>query len=469
MKRKAVIITGYAKGESYGLLGPQMAATIIEEFSSFSCIVIAVTRCDDRNLLRKALSGYFGKCPPVIGFSMLGGRDDLLSLAKSFRAEGAITLLAGPQAGIDFTGETGCKQYPHRFQGYSNIFSFALQGPAQQILPFLDNPNGDAWKKGPGIFTRDPTGNPIGNLPVKWDEGYLNRVDWQNIYRIADNGIVPLTISTGQVVQQIGCPHAVKTRELEIPYPASLDEAGEKKLSIPAKGCSFCDVAVDKSYCGALGTETVLEQIACLPDAPDGRKIPFELINENPLPGLPGLLTRIDETAVHVSSIHLTMRADWFVKGETHLHAALDMAVSMGVGIVLTSMGFESFDDGILNHLNKGLTAETNLKAVKLIRKLKRNYPQHWGYRQNEGGNHGFIHPTPWDTPASEAAMQRLMARHRLPLDILPPHSTPLVIHHASALADWIRAIEEKEKVRFERKGSVISWWQMGERFLLDS
>ena len=49
-----VIIASYFAGETYGLLGPQMAATIIQENTPYECIVIAVTREDDKKVLKRA-------------------------------------------------------------------------------------------------------------------------------------------------------------------------------------------------------------------------------------------------------------------------------------------------------------------------------------------------------------------------------------------------------------------------------
>ena len=51
--QKMAIITSYFKGETYGLLGPQMAATIIEDHGGCKCIVIAVTREDDKTTLKQ--------------------------------------------------------------------------------------------------------------------------------------------------------------------------------------------------------------------------------------------------------------------------------------------------------------------------------------------------------------------------------------------------------------------------------
>ena len=42
--KKMAIITGFFEDETYGLLGPQMAATIIQDHTPYECIVIAVTR-----------------------------------------------------------------------------------------------------------------------------------------------------------------------------------------------------------------------------------------------------------------------------------------------------------------------------------------------------------------------------------------------------------------------------------------
>ena len=64
------------------------------------------------------------------------------------------------------------------------------------------------------------------------------------------------------------------------------------------------------------GLDAVLAQVRNLPQAADGRKIPFELINENPLFGLPKLMAGIAARKTRISRINLTMRADWMLRGE---------------------------------------------------------------------------------------------------------------------------------------------------------
>jgi hypothetical protein len=160
------------------------------------------------------------------------------------------------------------------------------------------------------------------------------------------------------------------------------------------------------------------------------------------------------------SQINLILRADWFVMGEKYLRQALGLARNMGVVILLSSVGLEAFDDEILRNLNKGLTVDTNLRAVRLMRELKEDFPGHWGYARTDGAIHGFIHPTPWDTQEISANTHKMFGAYALPADILPAHSTPLIIHHASGLGDWIREIERREQMLFKRYGSVIGWWR---------
>jgi hypothetical protein len=263
----------------------------------------------------------------------------------------------------------------------------------------------------------------------------------------------------GQVLQQIGCPYAIHGNRIDIPYPTHLKESKGANIRVALKGCSFCDVSVDKGFYGELPIEAVVSQIRALPPGPDGRRIPFELINENPIPGLPGLLNAVRVEGLELSQINLILRSDWFLRGEKRLREALRLAGDMKIFILLASMGFEPFDDDLLFNLNKGLDVKTNLAAIRLMRLLKEDYPDVWGYSTGEGAVHGFIHPTPWDTEETSAHNKKIINAYALPYDILPKHSTPLIIHHASCLGDWIRGIEQKEGLCFERYGSIIGWW----------
>ena len=69
--KKMAIIAGYFESENYGLLGPQMAATIIQDHTPYECIVFAVTREYDRAALKKALAEDLDA---VFGSRTLGGQ-----------------------------------------------------------------------------------------------------------------------------------------------------------------------------------------------------------------------------------------------------------------------------------------------------------------------------------------------------------------------------------------------------------
>jgi hypothetical protein len=460
-KKRMAIIASYFTGENYGLLGPQMAAAVIEENTPYACIVIAVDRKDDKAILKKSLAEYFGTQRSIIGFSTLSGREDLFLLARELKDEGALTILAGPQADVDFLGETGWQEHPYRFHGLSEHFSFALHGPVEQMVPFLQDPVPGGIEKCRGALYRNERGRITRNPEKTWEEAFLSRVRWDNLYRPGERGLAPHGVYVAQVLQHIGCPHASRPKEVEVDYPAFLVKEGPpKKVTASLCGCSFCDVAADKGFHGSLSLECVIRQIQGLPELEDGRKIPFELINENPLPGLPSLLKEVHSRNLSLSQINLTLRTDWFVLGEKSLREALHMARQMRIKFLLSSAGFESFDDRILRNLNKGLDVETNLRAIRTMRRLKQEFPFQWSYSRDEGASHGFIHPTPWDTPESAANIQRVLDMTHLASDILPRHSVPLIIHHASGLADWVREIEARERIRFERYVSAIGWWE---------
>jgi hypothetical protein len=466
---RMAIITSYFAGETYGLLGPQAAATIIEENTPYECIVIAISREDGKALVKEAIADYFREERPILGFSYLSGREDLFSFAKELRQDGVLTILAGPQADVDYSGERGWREHSYRFPGVSQHFSMSLHGPGEQAIHLLQNLDDKNWHETPGLLYPRGDGELIQNPKRGWDEQFFRRVRWDNLYVAGTGRLVPLRIQTAQVLQQIGCPYAARQRWAEIDYPVSLPGRDSDRVKILLKGCSFCDVAVDKGFFGQLDTETVMSQITCLPELEDGSKIPFELINENPLPSLPLLLKEAKARGLRLSQVNLIMRADWFFRGEHRLREALQMASSMGIRILLSSVGFESFDDRILRNLNKGLGVEDNLKAIRLMRQLKEEFPRNWAYSRDEGAIHGFIHPTPWDSEETSASIERIMIEWNLPSDILPAKSIPLIIHHASGLGDWAREVETREVVQFNRSGSIIGWWQIGDRFTIQS
>ena len=467
-KKKLVIISGYFSNETYGLLGPQMAAAIIKGNTSYDCIVVAVTNEYNKIELKKALNNYFAEAgsteKSIVGFSTLGGRLDLFELAKELKNESVITILAGPQAGVDFRGEVGKDEFSHRFQGFGDCFTFAIQGPAEQIIPFL-NSDLDHYNY-PGFLYKEKSNTIISNAPAPFTSNHLSKVFWDNIFILEDSSFKPLKITSAQILQQIGCPHASVSRQISIDYPEALSQ-NQSSIKIEQKGCSFCDVATDKGYMGNITDNAIAEQLQLLPEMENSKKIPFELINENPVPKLLSLLKLADSLEIKLSQINLTMRADYLVAGFDKFKTVLKKAQKNKIKILAASIGFESFDNNILSNLNKGVTADTNIKAIKKMRMLEYEFQNTFFYTRKDGANHGFIHPTPWDNAKTRQNTNVLVARYNLAQDILPNHSTPLIIHHASALAEWARQIEIKQGIEFSRHGSTIGWWQIDGKIII--
>jgi hypothetical protein len=178
-----------------------------------------------------------------------------------------------------------------------------------------------------------------------------------------------------------------------------------------------------------------------------------------PLPGLPRLLKSIQQQELNISQINLVTRADWLLAGKEQLIASLKMVQVMGVRLLVSSLGFESFSDRILQNLNKGCNVETNIAAIKLMRELKEDFPEQMLYTTAEGANHGFIHPTPWDSADTDRELNTNIFVYDLGRDVLPATSVPLIIHHACALGNWVRELEVREGLVLNRRGSIIEWW----------
>jgi len=183
------------------------------------------------------------------------------------------------------------------------------------------------------------------------------------------------------------------------------------------------------------------------------------LINEASLTTLPELLSAIKQQGIQISQIELVSRADWLIMGEEKLRVALKLAKTMKAHVLMSAVGFESFANPILKNLNKGYTVDTNLSAIKLMRQLKEEFPDNWFYTTGDGASHGFIHPTLWDSTETEREMSSIIFAYGLNRDILPNHSTPLIIHHACGLADWARELEMREGLTLKRRASIIEWW----------
>jgi hypothetical protein len=433
-----MILFTHHTGEPHGILGAQVAATFLERRLSIPSIVVGIERDFSKEALLRFIDAHYEGEEKRVAFTHLCGRKDLMDLARELKKGGFRTTLGGPQAREDYEGEPDADAQPHRFKGLKSIIDMAFQGPVDGL-------------RSEDLDTR------IGLLESSWKKDLYLEVDWSNLYTFSDS-LRKLEIRLGQVLNAIGCPYAGKIQTVVLSPPTSLRGKGVPEIKVRSGGCVFCDVSRDKGYHGRIGQDRVIAQIAGLPEV-EGRKIPFELIDEYPIRSLGGLLEETERHGIKVSQINLVCRVDDINEHASLLTNVLSLARKLNIIIMFSSIGFESFSDRLLQHFCKGITVRDIVSCVETLRELKERFGDHLRYRRDEGANHGFIRPTPWDDPETMREMDSYIFLNRWHEDILPEHSTPLIIHHASYLGDWIREIESTTGITFGREGTWIEWW----------
>ena len=435
-----MIIFTHHTGEPHGILGAQVAATFFERKLSMPSIVVGIKRDFSKDQLLSFVNEYHAGKDRIVAFSHLCGRKDLIALVGELKQQGFTTVLGGPQARQDYKGEPSTDSYPHRFKGLHSVSEVAFQGP-------VDGFRSDYLRVRKAL------------LEHPWTSDIFLEVDWSNLYTFSST-LTKLEVRLGQVLNAVGCPYASKAQTVTLPPPVMLRERDIPNLDVRSQGCIFCDVSQDKGYHGLIERDKVITQIRGLPEA-EGRKIPFELIDEYPLRSLGQLLEETRSQGIGLSQINLVCRVDDINAHASALADILSLARNLDVKVMFSSIGFESFNDRLLEYFCKGITVADVVMCVEMLRRLKDRFGNIFLYRRDEGANHGFIRPTPWDDPETMRESDTNIFLHRFFEDILPEHSTPLIIHHASTLGDWIRQIESTTDIRFGRDGTWIEWWNL--------
>nr|MBC8438549.1 hypothetical protein [Candidatus Desulfobacula maris] len=85
-------------------------------------------------------------------------------------------------------------------------FSFAIHGPAQQIIPILSSGFDKDISKCDGVLCRDINGRISETPSIAWDDTWFSEVDWQTLYVLKGSAFEPLTITTASLGQQANSP-----------------------------------------------------------------------------------------------------------------------------------------------------------------------------------------------------------------------------------------------------------------------
>lgn len=432
-----MILFTHHTGEPHGILGAQIAATYFTKRLHIPSIVVGITRAFSQSRLSEFLDEYYKNRERIIGFSHLCGRKDIIEFIGTLRNMGFSVILGGPQASQDYYGEEDTEHYPMRFKGLNKVVDLALKGP-------VDDVNHELLRTKHGCFE------------FPWRRDIFLNVDWSNLFVFSDK-LERIEVKLTQVLNVIGCPYARKRYYVKLDPPCFFEDK-TVSTEVESYGCIFCDVSKDKGFHGYVDKQVLLSQIKGLPEE-DGRKVTFELIDEYPILSVRRLLDDVERESMELSQINLVCRVDDINNHKDVLYDVLKVAKDRNLIVMFSSIGFESFSDKILKYFNKGITVNDIVKCVEILRGLKDKFESSFLYRRDEGANHGFIHPTPWDDTETMPEIDRNIVIHRLFEDVLPEHSTPLIIHHASFLGDWIRQIEARTGIQFARDGTWIEWW----------
>jgi hypothetical protein len=254
-----------------------------------------------------------------------------MGLAQELKQEGFITFLGGPQVREDYEGEPEVELYPHRFRGVKSIFDIALQGPVDGLR-------------------QEHLGARGAMIENPWTKDIYLEVDWSNVYTF-NNTLKKLNVRLGQVLNAVGCPYASKLQAVSLPPPTNLRSVGIPELQVQSEGCIFCDVSRDKGYHGTVERDKVITQIASLPEI-DGRKIPFELIDEYPIRSVGKLLEETEKHEIKLSQINLVCRVDDINAHASELVEIVSLARRQDIKIMFASIGFESFSDRLLQYFS---------------------------------------------------------------------------------------------------------------------
>jgi len=194
-----MIILSHHTGESYGLLGPQLAASFITSELGISTIVIGLLRNFDKEKLFEFIKEHYKNKEKIVGFSHLCGRPDLFELIGELKTLGFRTILGGPQAVSDLVGEGEIEKYPWRFKGLKDRVDLGFGGPVDGL-------------------SKELLESSKGSFSYQWNTDLYLKVQWDNLF-IFDDHLEKLEIETFQVLRGIGCPYASLKKTIFLDSP----------------------------------------------------------------------------------------------------------------------------------------------------------------------------------------------------------------------------------------------------------
>ncbi|MBZ0267238.1 hypothetical protein K8I85_03720, partial [bacterium] len=161
------------------------------------------------------------------------------------------------------------------------------------------------------------------------------------------------------------------------------------------RGCAFCAFRFQTHVVerGAPGRLRAAAQIATLAERYGIRE--FSVQSEHPFAFLPALVKRIRADGLPVERLLVRTFPIVLARNPDLVRRGVAAAAEAGIALHLQQLGFENFVPEELDRLGKGIKAEENVRAARLLFELDREFA---GAAHLFGG-HGFILFAPWTRP----------------------------------------------------------------------
>lgn len=285
----------------------------------------------------------------------------------------------------------------HALRGPADL---AIVGPGRQALSALAN--GAEPLTVPGVWARGDDGvlrcgPPATDSLASQLEPFAPFLEWEYFGPprapgsnlrvpsiVADSGCVWNRSAIGD-----GGPYAgVAPRLPDVPLGPRAAATIQANFVAREGGCTFCAFRYTPHARGGAAASLRAQADVLIERGARGLSVQ----TEHPLPLVPDLLDALagrglDE--IHIRTI------PWLINRNIPLlDAAIDAAERTGIRLVLAQVGFEAFDDATLAVYHKGLSAQENRAAARLLGERTASRP---GFLGTAG--HGLVPLHPWTTP----------------------------------------------------------------------
>lgn len=205
-----------------------------------------------------------------------------------------------------------------------------------------------------------------------------------------------------------GCPYG--SDPIGAPHYRGLELANDGSMA--RLGCAFCHMGgdyqkrADEEVVAELVEQAVVWTRAC-PEVEE-----LVLNDQHPMRYLASLMDAARAAEVRPVRWLFAARADAFVREREQIEAAIGAASRAGQVLEVYLSGFEAFSDRELERYHKGTTVAEMVRAVEVMRELRRAHPGAFDYARARG--HSLILWNPWTAPEDLAESVAHVRAHGL-------------------------------------------------------